>query len=183
MIDEMLLRKLRNVRHIALIGFMGTGKSAVSSELAVHLGRKKAECDALIEEHAGMSIKEIFATYGETIFRDMETAVLARFTLEPDMVLSCGGGAVLRPENVHLLRDSGIVVLLTAQPETILQRVKSDASRPLLAGRNTLEGITSLLEMRRPYYEQAADLIVETDGKNVDAICPEILRKLTEMVC
>ncbi|MDE6929768.1 MAG: shikimate kinase, partial [Lachnospiraceae bacterium] len=94
---------------------------------------------------------------------------------EPPCVVSCGGGAVLRPENVRMMKASGVVVLLTARPETVLNRVKGDDSRPNLKGRMSAEGIAGLMEKRRLAYERAADLTVETDNRTPDQIAEEIL--------
>lgn len=90
------------------------------------------------------------------------------------MVVSCGGGAVLREENVALMKKNGTIVLLTAEPETIFERVRHSSERPVLNGNMNVEYIAGLMEKRRPKYEAAADLVVATDGKRTEEICKEI---------
>lgn len=93
------------------------------------------------------------------------------------MVVSCGGGLVLREENVRLMKKMGTIVLLTASPQTIYERVKNSTKRPILNGNMNLAYITELMEKRRSYYEQAADTVISTDDKTAEAICGEILEK------
>ena len=111
------------MKNIFLIGFMGVGKSAVASQLTNACGMNIIEMDQLIVEREGSSIEDIFETYGEVYFRDKESALLAEIVETKSAVVSCGGGIVLRDENVFRMKRSGKVVLLTAQPETILKRV------------------------------------------------------------
>jgi shikimate kinase len=164
--------------NIALVGFMGTGKSTVSAVLNSRLGMACYECDTLIEQKAGMSINEIFARFGEPYFRDLETEILSGFADEKQAVISCGGGAVLRRKNVDILRSHSRIVLLTASPETILFRLRDDDSRPKLRGRKTPEGIRALMDERDAAYRAAADITVATDGKSAVEICNEILAAL-----
>ncbi len=164
------------MRHLFLIGFMGTGKSTIATELSARLGRRQLEMDALLVEEAGMPISEVFEKYGETHFRDMETALVRRLCEETGegAVVSCGGGAVLREENVAMMKSAGKIVLLTASPETILERVSGNNDRPVLNGHMNVEYIRELMEKRRACYEKAADVVVTTDGKSVAQICEEI---------
>lgn len=167
--------------NIYLIGFMGTGKSTVSTCLAKQLGYEEIDTDAQIVEHCQRSIAEIFATQGEQKFRDMETELLQKLCKEKNKIISCGGGMALRKENVALMRQNGTVVLLTAQPETILSRVKNDNGRPILNENMSVEYIGELLGQRLPYYEEAGELMVATDGRLPDDIAEEIsayIRKL-----
>jgi shikimate kinase len=136
------------------------------------------EMDEKIADDAGMSIPEIFSEKGEDAFRSMETALLAETAKRPNTVVSCGGGVPMREENVRLMKESGKVVLLTAEPETILARVKDDGNRPLLAGRKNTEAIRELMEQRRGAYESAADFSVSVDGRSAAEIAAEILEKL-----
>ena len=122
--------------NIMLIGFMGAGKSAVSSYLGTQYKMNIVEMDQMIEKREGMSISDLFARYGEAYFRGRETALLEELGKRRNTVVSCGGGVVLREENIALMKKSGKVVLLTASPETIYERVKNNDQRPLLAGRN-----------------------------------------------
>ena len=125
-----------------------------------------------------MPISQIFAERGEMCFRNMETELLRQLAGRKGMVVSCGGGAAMREENVQLMKKSGRVVLLTASPETILERVSRSSHRPLLEGKKNVRDIAALMEQRRPAYEAAADLEVSTDGKTPDEICSEILENI-----
>jgi shikimate kinase len=169
-------------RHIFLIGFMGTGKSTVARVLAQLTGAEVCEMDEQIEADHGMSIKEIFSRYGESRFRELETELCRRFAKLPPSVVSCGGGVVTRPENVALLKDSGIVILLKAKPETVYERVKDSDARPILNGQMRVDAINDLMEQRRAAYESACDLAVDTDGKSPEEIARVILQKTAGQV-
>ncbi len=114
-----------------------------------------------------MSIPDIFATYGEEYFRNLETELLRELRAENGCVISCGGGVALREENVAEMKKNGRVVLLTASPETIYERVKDSNDRPLLNGNKNVEFIADLMEKRREKYEAAADVVIRTDHKTV----------------
>ena len=128
-----------------------------------------------------MSIPDIFDTYGEEYFRNLETKLLIEMQERKNTIVSCGGGAALRAENVKEMKKNGRVVLLTAHPETILERVKDSEDRPLLNGNKNVEFIDNLMESRREKYEAAADIVVHTDKKDINTICEEIIQKLSEM--
>lgn len=160
-----------------LIGFMGAGKTSVSQQLGKLLNRTVVEMDQCIAQEEGMSIPEIFAQKGEAYFRACETALLEGFSGRAPCVVSCGGGVPLREENVAAMRRSGQVVLLTARPEVILERVRDDHSRPLLEGHKDVAYIAALMEQRRPKYEAAADLVVDTSDKTIAEICRIVLEK------
>ena len=167
--------------NIVLIGFMGVGKSTVSEYLGKRYSMKTVEMDQIIEERKKMSIPDIFKTYGEEYFRDLETELLKELQSERNVVISCGGGTALRECNVAEMKKNGRVVLLTASPKLIYSRVKDIDDRPVLYGRKTVEGISELMEERREKYEAAADIIVETDNKDELQICEEMVQKLLEM--
>lgn len=173
----------KNLFHynILLIGFMGCGKSTVSSFLCKMLSMDSVEMDAVIQERMGMTINEIFANYGEEYFRNLETNLLIELSQKNQKVISCGGGAALREINVKHMRNNGRVVLLTARPETILERVKDNDDRPLLRGNKNVEFIGNMMEQRRAKYEAAADIVVSTDDKTVLEICQEMISKLTAL--
>ena len=163
------------MHNIFLIGFMGVGKSTIAKLLARELQAELVEMDETIEAEAGMSINEIFEKFGEQHFRDLETALVERVAKTGGAVVSCGGGAVLRPENVELMKQSGKIIFLSATPETIYERVKHSTHRPLLNGNMNVEYIRGLMERRRETYENAADVVVSTDGKWKSQIVEEIL--------
>ncbi len=161
--------------NLMLIGFMGTGKSTIAAKLKEALKVEQIEMDALIAEEAGMSIPDIFEKFGEAHFRDLETEMLRKFKEKKPVVVSCGGGAVLRDENIEIMKGQGKIILLTATPETIYERVKDSNDRPVLNGNMNVAYISELMEKRRARYEMAADIVITTDGKSADEICNEIL--------
>lgn len=170
-------RIYRGNRHIMLIGFMGVGKSTISKELAFQSSRQEIDTDQWIEQREGKSIAEIFATKGEAYFRDVETAILDEFADRKPAVISCGGGMALRELNIRKMQAMGHVVLLTAEPETIFERVRYHTNRPLLQDNMNVGYIAELMEKRRPYYEHAATVQVATDHKMISEIAKEILEK------
>ena len=120
--------------NLVLIGFMGAGKSTIAAYLNEAYGMEIAEMDQWIEEREGMRIAEIFEKYGEEYFRKKETELLKELQTRTNMVISCGGGVVTREENIPLMKKNGRVILLTATPQTVLERVKNQDDRPILQG-------------------------------------------------
>ncbi len=167
--------------NIVLIGFMGTGKSTVSDCLHSMFGMKVVEMDQVIAEREQMSIPDIFAAYGEEYFRGLETRLLVEMQSQKNTVVSCGGGAALRERNVAEMKKNGKVVLLTASPETVYERVKDDGGRPLLEGRKDVKGISELMEQRSAKYEAAADIVINTDNKTARQVCEELVQRFMEM--
>ena len=125
--------------NIVLIGFMGAGKSTISDFLRTVFAMEVVEMDQIIAEREGMSISDIFETYGEEYFRNLETELLIEMQSRKNVVISCGGGVPMRERNVVEMKKNGRVVLLTAKPETILNRVKDNHDRPLLEGNKNVE--------------------------------------------
>ena len=166
------------VKNVFLIGFMGCGKSTVAAFMAQHYNLSVIEMDHKIEEVEGMSIPDIFEHKGEAHFRDAETRLLQEISIQDSQVISCGGGVVLRNENVATMKQGGVVVYLTAKPETILERVKEDNNRPLLRGNKNVSTISEMMEKREEKYKCAADITVSTDGKTPEQICGEVLLQL-----
>ena len=166
--------------NIFLIGFMGAGKSTISDYLKNALAMDVVEMDQCIVERQGMSISDIFETYGEEYFRELETNLLIEMQSRSNVVVSCGGGVPMRERNVVEMKKNGRVVLLTAKPETILERVKDNHDRPLLENNKNVSFIADLLEKRRAKYEAAADIVVETDGKSELEICEELIHRHRE---
>lgn len=166
--------------NIFLIGFMGAGKSTISDYLKNVLAMDVVEMDQCIVERQEMSISDIFETYGEEYFRELETNLLIEMQSRSNVVVSCGGGVPMRERNVVEMKKNGRVVLLTANPETILERVKDNHDRPLLENNKNVSFIADLLEKRRAKYEAAADIVIETDGKSELEICEEMIHRLRE---
>lgn len=167
--------------NIVLIGFMGAGKSTVSDYLSTMFAMRIVEMDQVIAEREEMSIPDIFATYGESYFREQETKLLIELQDKKNTIISCGGGAAMREENVAEMKKNGRVVLLTASPETVFERVKDSDERPVLNGNNNVGFIAELMEKRREKYEAAADIVIQTDNKTVLQVCEELISKLMEM--
>ncbi|WP_346663928.1 shikimate kinase [uncultured Merdimonas sp.] len=167
--------------NIVLIGFMGAGKTTVSDYLSTMFAMEIVEMDQVIEAREAMSIPDIFATYGEEYFRDRETELLRELKEQKNLIISCGGGTALRRCNVEEMKKNGRVILLTASPKTIYDRVKDSDDRPVLKGRKDIESITKLMEERREKYEAAADIVVRTDQKSVHQVCEELVQRLMEM--
>ena len=168
-------------KNILLIGFMGAGKSTVSAKLSELLAMEVMEMDAHIQQKEGMTIKEIFAANGEEYFRNCESNTLIELRERKHMVVSCGGGVPLREKNVELMKNSGFVVWLTATPDTIFNRVKDSTERPLLNGNMNVPFIQNLMESRKEKYETAADITIDTTGKEIQEICEELLQKLSKL--
>lgn len=165
-------------RHIILIGFMGAGKTTIGQVLAQRLKRPLFDTDQLIEEQAGMTVSRIFEVHGEERFRTMETETIrTMISSGEDWVLSVGGGLPLREENRTLLKQAGTVVYLRVRPETVLDRLKGDTTRPLLQGGDVREKVETLLSYRSPFYEEAAHVTIDVDGKIPEEIGDEILKR------
>ena len=164
--------------NIVLIGFMGAGKSTISDFLRTVFAMEVVEMDQIIAEREGMSISDIFETYGEEYFRNLETELLIEMQSKTNVVISCGGGVPMRERNVVEMKKNGRVVLLTAKPETILSRVKDNHDRPLLEGNKNVDFIADLMEKRREKYQAAADIVIETDGKDKLEICEELVQRI-----
>jgi len=164
-------------KNIVLIGLMGCGKSTIGRKLQTLLGYPLVDTDQLIEEKAGCSIAEIFATRGEPYFRELESAVLHELSAPgaPRRIIATGGGIVGRKQNRKLLAGLGYVVWLQAPVEVILQRTARNRDRPLLHTANPREKIEQLLAERSPLYREIADLSLETAGLEVEEIACGIL--------
>jgi shikimate kinase/rhodanese-related sulfurtransferase len=151
---------------IALIGYRGSGKSTVAQHLAKRLGWSWLDADAVLEQRAGCTIRELFLSEGEPAFRRREAALLTEFCAIPQLVLATGGGVILREDNRELLRRSAWVVWLDADAETLWRRLESDPGsatrRPALtqAASNSLEEIRAVMRFREPLYRQSANAIV-----------------------
>lgn len=170
-----LKRKVYPKDNLVLIGFMGSGKTTFGKACAKKLGMEFLDADEYIVKKAGKSIPQIFAEDGEESFRKLETEVLMhlRDTLQ-NTVLATGGGMPLRKENAHLLKEIGRVEYLTATSKEIYERVKGDTNRPLLQCENPYERICDLMKARKSLYEQAADVVIDTNSNDIDAIVYEM---------
>lgn len=153
---------------------MGAGKSATAEILAARLGLPRYDSDEVVVAEAGMSITEIFHTRGEAAFRRLEAGAVAEIAASPDGVVATGGGVVLDPDNVALMRGSGRVVLLDTPLEDLLRRV-GDGARPLVDGTDG-QRIAVIREQRRGAYEAAAHVTVDTTGLSSREVADEVER-------
>lgn len=165
-------------RKYFFIGFMGSGKTTISKKLAAVTKLKWIDTDQEIEKEEKRQIKDIFAEEGEEAFRNMETAYLRKLQdCNEDMIVSCGGGIILREENIELMQKAGEVIYLKASPYTIYKRVKNSDKRPILNGHMNVEYISDLMEKRLPFYEKAKTFTVEVNHKRVQDITEEICQR------
>lgn len=165
---------------IILTGFMGTGKTAVGEKLAKKLKYNFLDTDLMIEKETGKSIPEIFEKDGEPTFRVYEKNMIKKALEKDKVVIATGGGAIVDPENLKLMKGRGIVIGLSASPESILQRVSQMENRPLLQTKDLkekLKKIQTLLSHRSPYYRKA-DKIIDTTMKDLDETVMEIFKAL-----
>ena len=154
---------MRRLPNLVLIGFMATGKTTIGRRCAAALAYPFRDTDSWIEEREGRPVRDIFAASGEARFRAIEREAVRALSAEAPIVLSTGGGVPLDPINVGALRENGVLVLLTASPETILVRTGDRATRPLLAAvEDPLERIRELLRSRDGAYRAAADFAVDS---------------------
>jgi len=167
--------------NMALIGFMAAGKTAAGKLLAERLGKQFIELDVLVEQRAGKSIAEIFQEDGEIAFRELEIEVTKEVSRNKNQVIACGGGIVLNKINIDRLKEQAVIVYLKASPEVILKRTSSDSTlRPLLKGDNKAQTIRGLLRFRKPFYELAADIKIDTSKMDINSVAEQIIAKLKE---
>ncbi len=161
--------------NIVLCGMMGVGKSTIGVKIAELTGRRWVDTDGVITTRYGR-ISDIFEYYGEAYFRNLETELVKELSGQDGLVISTGGGLVLRSANSELLKKNGKLFFLRATLETLLGRVLADETRPLLRGTDDAEAqMKALLAQRMPIYEHTADFIVDTDGKSVEETAAEVL--------
>lgn len=166
-------------RKIFLIGMMGSGKSVTGRSLAGMIQAAFIDLDRSVETRAGLSIADIFKKHGEQQFRELESRELHALADLPGLlVVATGGGLVLRPKNVHWMKDHGTVVFLEGSPEVLWQRVKGNRRRPLLAGEDPKTVLEKLCRERQSIYEDASSLRVQTDGRTAEDVAQEIREKL-----
>lgn len=161
--------------NVILCGMMGSGKTTVSYALAKLLGFKRVDTDECIVNRYG-KIADIFARQGEEYFREAETQITEELSQEDRLVISTGGGLVLKEKNVELLRENGVIVYLRASIPTLVERLSKDEDRPLLKTEEGLEKrLIALMKVRGPIYERAASFAVDVDDKTPEEIANEII--------
>jgi len=165
--------------NIALIGFMGTGKTAVGQALARKLNKQFLEMDSLIEHKAAKAISDIFQQDGEIAFRELEVETCKEVSCNDNAVIACGGGVVLNKINTDRLKKSGVIVYLTASLSKILQRTTNDGpTRPLLEVDDPAATIREMLQFRQSYYRRAADIEIDTSNLDINTVVDEIIGRL-----
>ena len=163
--------------NVVLVGYRGTGKSAVGRRLAEQLGLRVVSLDAELQRSAGKSIPEVVQEVGWPGFRDLEERTVATFAARDAQVLDCGGGVIEREANFERLRAAGPVVWLKASTATIVNRIQGDTQRPSLTGAKSFtDEVDEVLQRRTPLYRRIAHYEIDTDGRSVDDIAAEILK-------
>jgi len=165
--------------NIVLIGFMGTGKTAVGQVLATRLRLKLIEVDTIIAKTAGKSIPDIFKEDGEIYFRELEIKAIKKAATGKKQVIACGGGVVLNTINIDRLGATGVIVNLVASPEVIVKRIAKDGiTRPLINVEQPEERIRELIKFREPFYDRATDFTINTSKLNIDTVTDKIIDRL-----
>jgi shikimate kinase len=166
-------------KNIVLLGLMGSGKTTTGKLLAKKLNKKFIDTDERIETKENLSINEIFSSYGESYFRDLETKVITEICRTKDQIISTGGGIVEKPENIDILKKTGITFYLYASANELYERIKNEKNRPLLNNNDPAQTLEYLLNKREKFYE-LCDIKIITTGKNIEEITCEIIEKLED---
>lgn len=166
-------------KNIYLVGFMGTGKTAVGKELAKKKKWQFVDLDELIELREKRTIADIFAKEGEPYFRRIEKLVLKEVSKEKKFVVACGGGIVINKDNIKIMKDTGIIICLTAAPGVILKRTSGCPHRPLLNVTEPKKQVELLLKLRAPYYAQAHKTI-DTSKLSLREVVAKIIMKVNK---
>jgi shikimate kinase len=162
--------------NIVLIGYRGTGKSAVGRLLAARLGRELVSTDAEIVKRAQRTIPEIVAQQGWDYFRDLESDICQELSSRDHLIIDTGGGAILRPQNIEAFKKNGTAFWLTASVETIVKRIGNDNQRPSLTGtKSFVDEIQDVLQERMPKYQAAADHVIATDNRSINQLVETLL--------
>ena len=169
----------RHIHNVALIGFMGTGKSSVGRIVAEQLRYELVDTDEMIEKRAGKTITEIFQQDGEPAFRALEKQLVAELAARTGIVISAGGGLAANEANLKSLKTHALVVCLWASPEKIFQRVRHQTHRPLLHDPDPLAKIKTMLAAREPFYRQA-DVMVNTELRSVKAVAQQVVHQFQD---
>jgi shikimate kinase len=167
------------IKNFVLIGFMATGKTVIGRNLAGLLKREFVDTDAAIEKLTGKTVSQIFAAEGEARFRLEEELLVQKLSSRDNLVIATGGGLVLNPENLRLLKKNGVLIALTASPEVIHERVKRNKNRPLLSKGDLLSRIKELMYQRKHAYA-AAEITIDTGKYSIDDAVKQINLYLLE---
>lgn len=165
------------MKNIVLVGMMGAGKTTVGELLATKLNRELKDIDCVIEQEQKKSIIEIFTDDGEEVFRKLESETIEKFSNMSDLIISTGGGALEKANNLSNLQKNGIIIYLKADIEELFKRVKNETQRPLLKEQDPLEVIKKLIKKRKKFYLMA-DITIITDNKSPEKITEEIIKAI-----
>jgi shikimate kinase len=172
--------------NLVLIGYRGSGKSTVGRRLAVRLKMKFVDTDNLIEERQGIPIADIVKSRGWGHFRKLEASMIKEISNGDHLIIAPGGGAVLDADNVSVLRKNGVIIWLKADKQTLLKRMNQDpgtnARRPTLTGRGTLEELQEVMSLREPFYEKTSQIQIDTSTLDVEAVVERVLAMVDEKV-
>ena len=162
--------------NLVLCGMMGAGKTTIGIKIAELTGRRWYDTDGLIVDKYG-KISDIFEYYGEAHFRKLETEIVKDLAKKDNLVISTGGGLVLKSENNAVLQENGKIIFLHASLETLAKRLHVDGTRPLLqtSAENLQDRLARLMKERMPVYEHVSDYVVDVDGKTPEQIAREIV--------
>ena len=161
------------MRHLWLIGMMGSGKTEVAATVADLNAARLVDCDRLIAERLERSIHQIFENEGEEAFRDYEQLIITEVACGTQAVIATGGGVVVRTLNVPIMRSTGTVIFLSATPSTLAKRIGDDAGRPLLSGASQEQVLTEILDERFALYERAAHATIHTDRITLNEVAEQ----------
>lgn len=170
------MHNARKISNLALIGFMGSGKSSVGRLIAEQLHFSFLDTDDTIESGAGKSIADIFAQQGEAAFRELERSLVAELASRTQTVISTGGGLPVHPANLASLKSHSLIVCLWAGSESIWERVRHQQHRPLLKEGDPLAKIRELLASREPFYRQA-DVLINTEMRSVKEVAHQVIHQ------
>ena len=172
--------------NLVLIGYRGSGKSAVGRRLADRLKINFVDTDDLIEERQGIPITDIVKSRGWGHFRKLENNVIEEISKRDHLIIAPGGGAILDTDNVKALRKNGFIIWLKADKQTLLKRINQDqgtnARRPTLTGKGTLEEVKEVLSLREPIYERTSEIQIDTSTLDVEAVVERILAIMKDEV-
>jgi shikimate kinase len=170
--------------NLVLIGHRAAGKTTVGKRLSGSLRKAFLDTDDLIEECQGSPIAEIVRLHGWDYFRSVEKRVISEISCRDGLIIAAGGGAILQPENVRALKRNGFIIWLTADVQVLLQRMAKDGHtterRPSLTGKGTLEELEEVIAYRKPFYEKASEVRVDTSALDVDMVVNNVLSILRE---
>jgi len=164
----------RIISNLALVGFMGTGKSTIGQIAAHELGFEFVDTDALIESRLGVSVSDVFARHGEAVFRNFEREITLELAGRTGLVIATGGGLVTFPGNIESLKNHSLIICLWASAEDIWERVKDHTHRPLLQGADPQAKIRELLAVREPFYRQS-DILIHTGLRSIRESAQQVM--------